>query len=63
MAYYRANRYEYFVVDHEKYARYHREEVAFYRELFAEGQLLEQFRPTLTRGGSLLSIYRLGPNI
>jgi hypothetical protein len=55
------------VVSSEMYNRYLAEaelypaEVNFYQTLFREGCLLQQFEPTLTRGGPTVRIYRWQP--
>jgi hypothetical protein len=55
----------YVVVSGEIYGRYMAEpdrypsEIAFYQKLFAEGHLLQQFKPSATRGGPVIRIYEL----
>ena len=60
--------YEYLVVSSAMYARFFSEperyehEVSFYKALFEGGELLKRFKPTKTRGGPLIQIYRLQPS-
>lgn len=57
--------YDYMVVSDETYQRFYNEPdryaeyIAFYEELFAEGELIQEFRPSLTLGGPTIRIYRL----
>ena len=57
--------YDYMVVSDETYHRFYDEPdryaefIAFYEELFAEGELIKEFKPTLTLGGPTIRIYRL----
>lgn len=57
--------YEYMIVSDETYQRFYNEPdryaefIAFYEELFAEGEFVKEFRPTLTLGGPTIRIYRL----
>ena len=62
---YRRAGFEYLVVSNAMYDRYLAEptryaaETDFYRTLFREGQLLEQFSPSPRRGGPIIRVYRL----
>jgi len=62
---YRREGFEYLVASNAMYDRYLAEpgryaaETDFYRTLFREGQLLEQFWPSRVRGGPIIRIYRL----
>jgi hypothetical protein len=62
---YRQEGYQYLVVSSSVYGRYFAEPerspetVAFYRELFAEANLLQRFVPSSTRGGPEIRIYGL----
>lgn len=57
--------YRYLVVSSWMFDRYLAEadrypsEAAFYRNLFAEGTLLQEFKPSLTQGGPVIRIYEL----
>ena len=63
---YQQEGYKYLVVSSYVYGRYLAEperyvkEVAFYRELFTEVNLLQRFKPSDVRGGPEIRIYRLG---
>ena len=65
LADYRRDGFEYLVVSNAMYDRYLAEparyvtETDFYRTLFREGQLLEQFWPSRVRGGPIIRVYRL----
>jgi len=62
---YRQEGYQYLVVSSSIYGRYfaererYPETVAFYREVFAEANLLQRFVPSSTRGGPEIRIYGL----
>jgi asparagine N-glycosylation enzyme membrane subunit Stt3 len=62
---YRRGGFEYLVVSSWMYDRYLAEpqryggQALFYRSLFEEGDLLQRFRPSNTRGGPEIRIYRL----
>ncbi len=62
---YRQEGYQYLVVSSYIYDRHFTEPerfpetVAFYRELFAEANLLQRFVPSSTRGGTEIRIYGL----
>ena len=62
---YRQEGYQYLVVSSSLYDRFfaeperYPEPVAFYRELFAEANLLQRFVPSSTRGGTEIRIYGL----
>lgn len=65
---YRRAGYRYLVVSSYRYEKYLAEpnrypsQVAFYRALFSEERLLQQFEPSLVRGGAVIRIYELrGP--
>jgi len=59
--------YRYIVVSSAIYGRYlglpnhYPSEDAFYQTLFAEGHLLQQFKPSTARGGPIIRIYELTP--
>ena len=63
LADYRREGFEYLVVSNAMYDRYLAEpgrygaEADFYRTLFREGQLLEQFWPSRVRGGPIIRVY------
>ena len=65
LADYRREGFEYLVVSNAMYDRYLAEpgryaaEADFYRTLFREGQLLEQFWPSRVRGGPIIRVYGL----
>jgi len=65
LADYRRERFEYLVASNAMYDRYLAEadryaaEAEFYRTLFREGELLEQFSPSRVRGGPIIRVYRL----
>lgn len=62
---YRAQGYTYIVVSDETYQRFYneperyREFIAFYEQLFKEGELIEEFKPSATLGGPTIRIYRI----
>jgi len=62
---YRREGFEYLVASNAMYDRYLAEadryaaEAEFYRTLFREGELLEQFSPSRVRGGPIIRVYRL----
>jgi hypothetical protein len=62
---YREAGYRYLVVSSGIYERYmaepdrYRQEVTFYESLFNQGILLQQFDPSVTRGGPTIRIYEL----
>jgi hypothetical protein len=62
---YRADGYPYLVASSSMYDRFLAEpdrypsEIAFYQTLFAEGELLRQFEPSLVRGGPVILIYKI----
>lgn len=65
---YVAEGYDYLVVSDEMYNRFlaqpdrFPDAAAFYEQLFAQGRLLQEFRPSLTRGGPLIRIYEVNPD-
>jgi hypothetical protein len=65
LAFYRLTGIKVLVVSGGIYGRYFAEpvryahEVAFYRELFEKGTLLQEFLPSETRGGGTIRVYRL----
>src|SRR5207244_10839479 len=62
---YRREGFEYLVASNAMYDRYLAEadryaaEAEFYRTLFREGELLEQFSPSRVRGGPIIRVYLL----
>lgn len=62
---YRQQGYTHMVVSDETYQRFFNEPdrypefIAFYEQLFAEGELIKQFQPSLTLGGPTIRIYRI----
>jgi hypothetical protein len=63
---YRCDDYRYLVTSSAIYGRYFAEpdrytaQVSFYETLFHEGHLMQQFEPSVTRGGAVIRIYDLG---